>query len=175
MVPHHSFLKKSVRKDRIPMGTNPKTFKKLNKWLKKNKHIPRDQSVSTSPKKSTFFGVPYYFFPLGKFDYTWVRSRDINKTDITSGWNSWSVEMMFNPESIPKDAGEETQKLQKEVIRTFSDQFMTNKGFKIAYKKQYEIWFKCKEYYLVNPEDYYLIGRVEGLISKPKFIDARRQ
>ena len=66
MIPHHSFLKKSVRQDRNPMGTDPVVFKKFNKWLQKNKHTRRDKSVSTSSKKSTFFGVPYYFFPLGK-------------------------------------------------------------------------------------------------------------
>ena len=34
--------------------------------------------------------------------------------------------------------------------KPFADYFHTNKGFDTAYRKGYEIWFKCKSYYYVN-------------------------
>jgi hypothetical protein len=161
MVPMNAFLKKSVRQSRHPLGTDPTVFKRFNKWLRDNGHVRRDQAVSTTPKKDQFFGVPYYFFPLGKFSYTWVRSRDVNKTDPSTGWNTWSVDIMFGGSKIPSDElSPETLKKHEEITFNFDKYFMTNKGFQIAYKKNYEIWFECKEYYLVNPEDYYLIGRI---------------
>ena len=63
--------KKSVRQDRKPKGMDDVEANYLNKWLKKNGHIPRNKSVicTTSEFNAKRFGSVCHIFPIGKFNY----------------------------------------------------------------------------------------------------------
>ena len=137
-------IKKKVRTDRRSLGMNQRAFKEFNNWLKQNNHVKRDKSVSASSAGPSLkkFGHVYYFFPIGKFNYTWVKTIDINWHDSNTNWNSLEVEMFFDYENYNED--------EEEKRRKFPTYFTTNKGIEIAHKNKYEIWFDCKEYYLVN-------------------------
>ena len=143
--------KKKVRQNRKPLATGKKVFVKFNKWLRENKHVRRDKAViATSDKGHVgLFGNPYFIFPIGKFDYTWIKAKDVNVSDKT-GWKDMYVEDFFDPYY------EEERKKGKYGVLTekeFSSYFTTNKDFDIAYNKGYEIWFSCKEYYFTNIND----------------------
>ena len=142
---------KDVRQNRMPRGMSIVSFKEFNKWLKKNKHITRDKSVIATSNKGNVkqFGYSYYIFPMGKFNYTWVLSKDINLNDKKTGWHANAVE---DYQEKPKtfDTDHETK-----LSRPFEQYFQTNHGFDIAYKKGYEIWFDCKKYVFVDNDDYW--------------------
>ena len=136
-------LIKDVRQDRQPLGTKPEAYIKLNNWLEKNGHTRRDKSVCVSTSKiriQNFFGKAFKFFPIGNFDYTWIRSIDINMDDFTTDWNDREVEYFFGSGNIAK------------TEKDFKSYFTTNKGIEKAHKNYYETWFNCKQYYCVNRE-----------------------
>jgi len=141
----NELIKKKTRTDRQSLGMDQEPFKEFNNWLGKNGHVRRDKSASASsagPILSSF-GTVYYFFPIGKFNYTWVRADDINTHDTRTGWDANEVQMFFDYDDYEEE---------DEIIRRkkFPKYFTTNKGIEIAHKNKYEIWFDCKEYYLVN-------------------------
>lgn len=142
-------IKKSVRQNRRSLGMNQRAFKKFNDWLGKNDHVRRDKSVSASSAGPSLaiFGNLYYFFPIGKFNYTWVKTGDINRSNPKTGWVKDEVDLYFFKESEYGKRGEKRSELKMKKFPTY---FTTNKGIKIAHKNKYEIWFDCKEYYLVN-------------------------
>jgi hypothetical protein len=116
-------------------------FKALNEWLAKNGHAERNKSISctTDYEAASYFGQPYYIFPIGKFKYTFVRSKDFNEKSI-----HWSPEEFVTYIRYWK-AGT-AGKLDFNADRLFS----TNKNFNEAYRKEYEIWFQCKSYYYID-------------------------
>jgi len=173
---------KSVRQDRTPLGMYKIQANQLNKWLKKNGHVPRNKAVfATSNKHNVdLFGNTFYIFPIGKFNYTFIKSKDINIEDIRTGWSDDILDIMFPTEAgqnffnIPDfikhsyKPSDDCYSLSADVIRigdlkgrmscienAFSKYFVTNKNFNEAYKEGYEIWFDCKKYYFAN-EDHYL-------------------
>jgi len=137
--------KKNVRKDRLPMGTPEHDFKLLNKWLAKNGHVRRDKSVSVSSSlwAAEEFGNGYLFFPIGKFNYTWIKAKDLNLDDIRTGWNQANVTYFF-------DAGEYELEMSNVDRKSFPKYFTTNKGIEKAWKNSYEVWFNCKSYYVIS-------------------------
>lgn len=141
-------VKKFVRQDRKPLGTDPAAFKKFNEWLRENKHTRRDKAViaTSSEDHAGVFGTPYFFFPIGRFNYTWLRGKDVNDSDSKTGWHMLNVENFFDPEFMKTDEG-------KKLAEKFPNFFTTNKGFDEAYKNKYETWFDCKEYYVSRTDD----------------------
>jgi hypothetical protein len=135
---------KKVRKNRTPKGTNKKDFLLVNKWLDSHGHARRDQSISVTADKiqADYFGANSWVFPIGKFDYSWVKSPDFNHSCNTTGY-------------VPGDVFHYLRKFYAGTLDTESKQgnldffITTNKGFEEAYKKDYEIWIDCKEYYYV--------------------------
>lgn len=151
-----SYVGKSlVRQDReglskqskamLGKGVNVTFFNAVNKWLEKNGHAVRNKSISctSSWENAGYFGWAYYVFPIGNFKYTWVASKDFNEDyDYPKGWgpdkmriylwnwykNQTDPELKFDP----------------------NDFIFTNKGIKEAYKKEFEIWFQCKEFYYID-------------------------
>ena len=138
---------RQVRKDRSPMGMNKTLFKKLNKWLSDNGHIRRDKSVCviSNYDDAQEFGEPSYFFPIGNFKYSWIKSKDINIDDFSTEWIQSNVDYFFDDEH----EYEMSDHIDRKEFPTF---FTTNKGIEIAYRNKYEVWFDCKEYYLVGVE-----------------------
>jgi len=136
---------KGVRSNRKPKGTQQFYFNKFNQWLEQNGHNRRDNTmICTSDKEwAEGFGGHgvYYVFPYGKISYTFVESMDININDETTGWTPYTIENFFEIENFD----ESDFKLNK----PFADYFHTDEKFDLAYKKNYEIWFKCKSYYYV--------------------------
>ena len=139
--------KKKVRQNRKPRATDKDAFIKLNKWLDKNNHVRRDKAVMASSFQgeilSSFFGDLYWIFPIGKFNYTWIKSRDINLTDASTGWSRFAVDKYFERDGYVND-----------IKGDFKDYFVTNSSLKTAWQSQFEIWFDCKEYYYIKAKDY---------------------
>lgn len=136
--------KKKVRKNRIPSGTDKFVFKNLNEWLEKKGHNRRDVSFMTSSNKlhvQKFFSTPYFIFPIGKFSYTWIKSKDLNLEDSKTGWDNNFLKF-YDYENNEWIQG------QNEV--DFESYFTTDKGFNIAYKNGYEIWINCDYYYYIK-------------------------
>ena len=144
--------RKKVRQDRKPSGTPDNEFEMFNRWLSKNKHTRRDKSVSVTSSlwNAETFGNGYYFFPIGKFNYTWIKAKDLNLDDERTGWEWSFMNYIFDYE---EDYSTEVGKnLVRKVKKVFPTYFTTNKGIEIAWKNSYEIWFDCKSYYVVNAE-----------------------
>ncbi len=130
---------KFVRQDREPRGMNSNEAENLNKWLEENGHIRRDKAVfATSSIKHTKnfrnFGEPYVIYPIGNFDYTYIKHIDIN--DYSGKFNS-EIEAIRNASAFLDDYD-------------LSGIFVTNKNIATAFNKKYEIWFNCKSYYYLR-------------------------
>ena len=139
-------ITRQVRKDRLPMGMTEKLFKRFNIWLSKNGHMRRDKSVCVISDESAAkeFGIPSYFFPIGNFSYTWIKAKDVNLDDYSTNWIQSNIDYFFDYDS------DYELEMNDEDKKAFPKYFTTNKGIEIAYKNEYEIWFNCKEYYLVG-------------------------
>ena len=132
------FIKKQTRQDRMPSGMPVKIFKKFNQWLKMNGHTTRDNSVigtSHDTLQRTAFGNNYFLFPIGKFNFTYAETEDINMDDRRTGWEDDIVDRFLEDEDV-------------DLSKPFEHYFHTNKKIHHAYDLKYEIWFDCKEYYL---------------------------
>jgi hypothetical protein len=130
---------KLTREDRRPRAMPRKDFDELNKWLEENGHLRRDNTViATSKEDIGLFGRPCWFFPVGKFNYTFVKSKDINYSDAYA--SNACRDIIKNWPVYP---------LTKEENKILNSNIITNKDIHTAYRKNYEIWFACKEYYLV--------------------------
>jgi hypothetical protein len=123
-----------VRQDRRSRMAGPKARVIINEFLEEFGHARRDRSVIASSKGRVEFKPWYRIYPIGKFNYTWVRSRDFNFTE-----DSWPGDMMGWME---KD-----ELLKVLEVQDGIGNIVTNKRFGVAYDKRYEIWMDCKEYY----------------------------
>lgn len=130
---------KGVRKDRIPSGSNRFVFDYVNKWLDKKGYPRRDRSVMcrSSDYQMELFGNPYYIYPKGNFKYAWVDVKDFNEDE--DDWN-----LPYHGISSEDDL------LKDDIDKTLEKHITANKGFDIAYKKDYEIWIECSQYYYIS-------------------------
>ena len=93
-------------KERKPIATLPEYFPIINKWLEKNKHISRNKSVSVSADFKyiqKFFGNPAIFFPIGKFNYTFIKASDFNtylEKEKKGGWDNNAFVWLLKNELI---------------------------------------------------------------------------
>ena len=146
------YLKKKTRENRIPR-INSDISEFINYVLGKMGHIRRDQSISVTPnyKHAEMFkmkGSVYYFFPIGNFDYSWAPTMDWNFSN--EDWNTNAfLELVWDLKN--KNSKVEKKIAAIDVFKRMFSLIKTNNGFDTAYNKNYEIWFKCKEYYLVEP------------------------
>lgn len=135
---------KAVRQDRVAKGMGSYQAAVLNKWLQENGHVRRDKAViATSSSAVRVHGERYFIFPVGKFEYTYVESKDINVDDKRTGWYIGAIEDVI-------EYGFDDMKDYKRLPKEFSEYFHTNKGFDKAYKNQFEIWMNSKSYYFAN-------------------------
>lgn len=90
--------RRDVRQNRKSLGMPDYVAFNLNKWLKKHGHVPRDRSVFATSNRNHIdtFGYPYFIFPAGNFNYTFVLSKDINIRDNRTMWELWILEFMFS-------------------------------------------------------------------------------
>jgi hypothetical protein len=131
-------FKRSVRQDRKARLTVPERSGIANKWLEKNKHVRRDRAVIASSKERKVFGYEYYIFPIGKFNYTWIRGKDWNFRS-EHGWDGAEVGILGPGKII-----EMLDKQQRD------GNIVTNKGWDNMYKNGFEVWMDCKEYYFIE-------------------------
>lgn len=181
-----------VHKDRTPQG-HPGTFALLNNWLQKNKHCRRDKSVIAISKEKNFASVfgnlSTLIFPIGNFDYSFVRSADIHlqrtvlieknmkkeKIEklidiIRKGTLLFRDELLwiFFSEKIKKSVYETMynyppKEVIDEVKKVFPSYFETNENIEEAFQKEYEIWFDCDDYYLLNTN---LLDKTKNILKK---------
>jgi hypothetical protein len=130
---------------RKPLAMGLESANVFNKWLRDNGHVPRDIAtfLTSNEKMVDTFGKPYYIFPIGKFDYTYVKSRDINYSHGNKWDDEW-VDDYYNAISTG-----DTTKI-KEIERLFNKSIVTNRNFREAYKKKYEIWIYADYYYCIT-------------------------
>lgn len=147
-VKKEGLLKKDTRVDRKSQGMSQHFADKFNKWLIDNNHVPRTSSVicTSDRQNAQEFGLLCYIFPIGKIEYTWAETKDINRNNAKTGWYSYAVE------DYVRYTGSEENRVLK-MDKPFPDYFHTNKDIKTAYKNGYEVWFKCKSYYLMLVND----------------------
>lgn len=150
------YFKKKVRQDRKSRSalTRGSEFEKfLNNKLEEMGHNNRTKSVSTTPNynHALMFSKTgkevYYFLPIGNFSYSWCPSKDWN-----FGNPNWDTRI-FTKMRLELE-GQTTDMGYDWVLERFEDMLSsvkTDKGFDIAYKEGFEIWFNCKEYYLIDP------------------------
>jgi len=141
---------KKVRKDRSPLGTSEDDFIKINNWLDENGHNRRDNTfMCTGIITSSAFGFLNWVFPVGKFSYTWIKANDFNEDDSKTGWkDSWITH---------RDIDDDDH---------FASYFVTDKNLKIAFKNNYEIWIKCKEYMFADKRFKYNWNNKKQIIEK---------
>lgn len=135
-------LKGQTRGKRNPKGTRHSLFKALNRWLERHGHIRRDKNIiiTTSNKvMAAPWGILAYIFPIGKADYTFVRAYDVNINDVRTGWEYDKMADALDPHPL-------SDPIDPKILEKY---FVTNKNFDEAYKKGYEIWFKCNTYYII--------------------------
>lgn len=135
-------------------------------------------AISKENKFSTFFGdIACLFFPIDDFNYTFVRARDFHSYDVSfddyigqlfSDRLTKESEIKFiNKIKKSKMYCDQIGRIYSHVLnnkrkdRRFSDEllsvlenklpelFETNKNIKEAFNNGYEIWFNCKNYYLL--------------------------
>jgi len=149
---------KKVRQDRKSLGMFQWTADKLNEWLKKHGHVPRDKSVflTSDYHNAVDFGSPYMIFPIGKFNYTWIEAKDINIDDPRTKW--YYDDYLEKFENYKKYSDRDRDKLLKF--------FNTNKGFYIPYNNGYEIWMDCKEYYYFGTMEYVWFKKEQKIYKK---------
>ncbi len=163
---------KTVRQDRNAKGNAHGTAPAFNNWLGSNGHNQRDKSISIISHAPDVFGRVFYVFPIGKFNYTFIKQcNDIN---IANGiWSPIILEIAFDkPDtdllSFIKDyiddkrtnfdgmnfdtkRANEIMKWQPEdAINYLKKNTVTNKNIKMAYDDKLEIWINPKKYYLVE-------------------------
>jgi len=135
----------SVRKDRKPRGMNKYAYVFFNQWLESLGHSRRDKSISVNinDKFAGIFGSIYVIFPIGKFDYTWAETFDINYENRI--WKPMEIEkMMWNG-----GAGESGY-FDPELTEKYEKLIHTNKDITKAISRGYEIWFNCEKYYIIT-------------------------
>jgi hypothetical protein len=154
--------KKDVRIGRHPKGTPRSMFNSMNKWLKSNGHVPRDNAMICTSRlgSTTLFGQPKYVFPIGKFNYSWIKATDLNLDDDNTKYQVIYQEAAFDDRwdwDTDNGRGIRGKTLlnlgiltQDDGKQAFNKFLYTNKGFDKAYKGGYEIWFQCKDYYFID-------------------------
>lgn len=149
------FLKKSVRKNRVPKAINKQVFEEINEMLDEEGYARRDESVIATAwiNWTEIFGVPYMMFPIGSFKYSFVDTFDFNSLKNKKGI---SEELEGFLRGSYKEDGEtfEFDDFSDDFIENALDELkkyiFKNKGIKISYQKGYEIWFNCDNYYAVR-------------------------
>ena len=137
--------RKRVRQNRRPMATDPGAFKLVNYWLEKQGWPRRDKSIMTTSDASwaASFGNAYYVFPINPKGYAWVEASDFNNYSPSTSPDripsSWSIGPF---ENLAKNNPELAVQMLKNFVHG-------NKHFNIAYNRQYETWFDCKQYYFL--------------------------
>ena len=170
-------IKKEVRNDRVPKGTDNETFKNFNKWARANGIPGRDESVSVSVDLFGSVSDTFIFLAAGKFKYAWVHAKDFNISYGKSGWMGWTPNFVWgddetirvSPNSQLADwaglnkkddmdyAGNQYDISKKDdngapemLIKTVKEKMIVNnKAIKTALKNGYEIWVKCDYYYAI--------------------------
>jgi hypothetical protein len=151
--------KKLVRKDRKPFGMLDDEAKRLNTWLIDHGHTDRSKSVMASSDQDAvdLFGTPLCFWPIGKFNYTYCKTGDLNEPNNISRDIHWALNYLFMKLTL-NDKKEDLEKEWIDKANTYlEDFFVTNGGIHKAYNGKYEIWFDCDSYYLTTP---HMSGRI---------------
>jgi len=138
----YRFTKKQVRQDRRNKNRSFKYYDELNQWLKENGHVSRNNSVICSSHEKrdmvAIFGTNHFVFPIGNFNFTYVKSIDFNLDDNRTKYHRNMATNFFEGNGS----------------KAFPEYFITNKDLYVAYDLKYEIWFDCKEYYVASINDY---------------------
>ena len=173
----NDILKKQVRDYRIPQGTSAEVFKPLNNWLQSKGFARRDKSVSATNDQKLISVVgprynTYVFFPIGQFKYAYVESRDFNLSDSRTDWSqdfpAWAwgdrhnilsydgsydfMKRIKNSEAVRRHYVDKRIHPESEieaVKQAIYSYIHGNEGFEHAWALNFEVWFECKEYYLI--------------------------
>lgn len=138
-----------TRPKRTSKGLDSRIFKEFNRWLEEAGHVRKDKNViiaTSSVENAEPWGILGYIFPIGKLNYTFIRSYDVNIQDNRTGWPGRTLlSQLFDVKSeyFWKSSG---------ISPNFDNYFSTNKNFNEAYNKGYEMWFKCDKYYFITYE-----------------------
>lgn len=155
----NSYLRVKARKDRRSLIGSRRIYGPVIDKLFDENNIPlrsRSVNVTSNLKHATFFSNNvYYFFPIGNFNFAFCRSKDFNKSgqgfkifDFFKYLNSISdLTWESNLDAFWEKFGDYEKKRAWSFLK---DGIITNKGMQVAHDNGFEIWFDCKEYYLID-------------------------
>lgn len=142
------FFQKQVRGGRQAKGTDDDAFEEINEYLDEMGHVRRDKcAIATSNLSWTkIFGIPHMFFPVGKFKYSFIELKDFNALKNSDKVSKNTQRFIRGTLKHPSDAEID------ESLEEMGKLIHTNKGVRVAYDNNYEIWFDCDIYYVLNAD-----------------------
>ena len=165
----HPWIKRDVRQDRQATGMDSDIYWGFNEWLKKKGGAQRSKSVICTSDEDWAgdFGHPYMIYPIGNFKYSWLYARDVNIPALTTNYSpgymymkwaggddgeEFAAEMIYREINKRAPSKDEWLSFAKKLTDDWFKKkgVVNNKGIHIAYNKEYEIWFECKQYYAVK-------------------------
>jgi len=126
----HEYMEKNVRTNRKPSGTSSGEFPFMNIWLQSHKHIRRDQAVMAKGDKLHLktFGDIYYFFPIGKFNYTFIKTSDFNLPDNNDKWDPYFYTMLIKYMQLFKETKDN---FRLALVKDYLIEYSTDKSLGI--------------------------------------------
>jgi len=133
------FIEKTMRTTvRRPRNTDKKTHIRLNKVFKEKFGWKVRDGISTSPNRfqTNLYGHPFIFFPTNRYKFCYSSKihdlfTDLKKQPIGSDDKEWEIKEM---RSI------------KRLVNKYTDKNLES----VFNKKQGEVMFKVKKYYLLD-------------------------
>ena len=124
---------KSRLEDRIPLSTSPDVHYEMNRiFTKKFGHPYRNGVFATGGiEQAADYGPPYFFFPIGDFDFCWSTLTP----DLYNSWTYYGRQVYS------------TDNLAEKFIEAYKYQ---DTNLPDAIHSKHEIMFWCKEYYLIE-------------------------
>lgn len=169
----HQFLKSAPMKGswlywgKTRQKRKPSIYEQMSIWisryLQENGHHSRVKNalICTSEKeRASDFGEMFYVFPIKMKGFTFIRSRDFHFD--SKHWEPYSVENIIYKLKAQVDSGMiDSNHLLAELTgfldREFPNAFVSDRNVKEAYNNNYEIWFECDSYYVMDSDLKYFI------------------
>lgn len=153
---------KKVRPGREPRDIPIQVHKALDKKMKRDfGWFPRSEGVFATSSYMTAgdFGVPYLFFPAGRFKFVYglEKRKGVRAiSDVLGALDRANIIVWRSNEYILND--ELSQQELDDSLEDFVTQF-TDKNLAMGVLQGAEIMFNCKYYYLAEREDGFAIAK----------------
>ncbi len=145
----------TTRPDRRPLDTPKELHDYMDKHFKKKfgwKGRSEGVFCLGDEHEASVYGYTYAMFPIGQFKFIWSPSI----MDLTSDFREEEILVGTDYGNEDDWEGGDNNPRFQQLIKTYTD-----KNLKKAIRSDNEIMIKCKEYYLVD-DDQYLLQELYG-------------